>query len=333
MARKGGLGKGLDSLIPNSHGKATSHTTKSTEESTNVDNIVDKSENKEKQQEQMVKVSLIEPNREQPRKKFEDEALNELADSIRQFGVLQPLLVKKKGARYEIIAGERRWRAAKLAGVKEVPVIIRDYTDQEIMEIALIENIQREDLNPIEEAQAYMRLIQEFHLKQEELGQRVAKSRTVIANRMRLLKLAPEVQDMLAEGLLSEGHARALLGLENLDMQVKAANDVVGMSLNVRETEKLVKRMQNPPQNKEKEGDPARDDKFFYDEVEELLRNCLNTKVVIRPKGSLKTGGLKGQIQIEYYSIEELDRITDLICDRFERKREQEQRKENFYEQ
>ena len=242
MARKGGLGKGLDSLIPNSRGKESVHTVKSTEESTIVNKPVDNSEKKEKENEQMVKVTQIEPNREQPRKNFEEESLNELAESIRQFGILQPLLVKKKGERYEIIAGERRWRAAKLAGVKEVPVVVRDYTDQEIMEIALIENIQRENLNTIEEAQAYMRLIQEFHLKQEELGQRVAKSRTVIANRMRLLKLAPEVQEMLAEGLLSEGHARAILGLENLEQQVKAANDVVGMSLNVRETEKLVKK-------------------------------------------------------------------------------------------
>ena len=202
--------------------------------------------------------------------------------------------MKKKGERYENIAGERRWRAAKLAGVKEVPVVVRDYTDQEIMEIALIENIQRENLNPIEEAQAYMRLIQEFHLKQEELGQRVAKSRTVIANRMRLLKLAPEVQEMLAEGLLSEGHARAILGLENLEQQVKAANDVVGMSLNVRETEK-------DESWREK-------DQLVYDQAEENLKIIFGTKVAIHRKNSDQ-----GQIQIDYYSFEDLDRILDFI--------------------
>ena len=281
MARKGGLGKGLDSLIPNSRGKESVHTVKSTEESTIVNKPVDNSEKKEKENEQMVKVTQIEPNREQPRKNFEEESLNELAESIRQFGILQPLLVKKKGERYEIIAGERRWRAAKLAGVKEVPVVVRNYTDQEIMEIALIENIQRENLNPIEEAQAYMRLIQEFHLKQEELGQRVAKSRTVIANRMRLLKLAPEVQEMLAEGLLSEGHARAILGLENLEQQVKAANDVVGMSLNVRETEKLVKKMQNTKQNKEKDESWREKDQLVYDQAEENLKIIILLKIWI----------------------------------------------------
>ena len=308
MARKGGLGKGLDSLIPNSRGKESVHTVKSTEESTIVNKPVDNSKKKEKENEQMVKVTQIEPNREQPRKNFEEESLNELAESIRQFGILQPLLVKKKGERYEIIAGERRWRAAKLAGVKEVPVVVRDYTDQEIMEIALIENIQRENLNPIEEAQAYMRLIQEFHLKQEELGQRVAKSRTVIANRMRLLKLAPEVQEMLAEGLLSEGHARAILGLENLEQQVKAANDVVGMSLNVRETEKLVKKMQNTKQNKEKDESWREKDQLVYDQAEENLKIIFGPKVAIHLKNMDQ-----GQIQIDYYSFEYLDRILDFI--------------------
>ena len=287
MARKGGLGKGLDSLIPNSRGKESVHTVKSTEESTIVNKPVDNSEKKEKENEQMVKVTQIEPNREQPRKNFEEESLNELAESIRQFGILQPLLVKKKGERYEIIAGERRWRAAKLAGVKEVPVVVRDYTDQEIMEIALIENIQRENLNPIEE---------------------VAKSRTVIANRMRLLKLAPEVQEMLAEGLLSEGHARAILGLENLEQQVKAANDVVGMSLNVRETEKLVKKMQNTKQNKEKDESWREKDQLVYDQAEENLKIIFGTKVAIHRKNSDQ-----GQIQIDYYSFEDLDRILDFI--------------------
>ena len=189
-----------------------------------------------------------------------------------------------------------------------MPIIVKEFTEQEIVEIALIENIQRENLNPIEEAQAYMRLIQEFHLKQEELGQRVAKSRTVIANRMRLLKLAPEVQEMLAEGLLSEGHARAILGLENLEQQVKAANDVVGMSLNVRETEKLVKKMQNTKQNKEKDESWREKDQLVYDQAEENLKIIFGTKVAIHRKNSDQ-----GQIQIDYYSFEDLDRILDFI--------------------
>ena len=297
LNKKGGLGKGLgkgiDSLISNAYAVETRK----------KDSAADK-----KEPETTVKLRLVEPASSQPRLKFDEDTLTELAESIKKYGVIQPIVVKKVDDHYQIIAGERRWRAAKQAGLKDIPVIIKDYDEQQIAEIALIENIQRENLNPIEEAQAYMRLIQEFHLKQEELGQRVAKSRTVIANRMRLLKLAPEVQEMLAEGLLSEGHARAILGLENLEQQVKAANDVVGMSLNVRETEKLVKKMQNTKQNKEKDESWREKDQLVYDQAEENLKIIFGTKVAIHRKNSDQ-----GQIQIDYYSFEDLDRILDFI--------------------
>lgn len=308
MARKGGLGKGLDSLISSSYVKEVQEEKKTLELSTSVDKSVDKPvETDNSKPEMMVKVSQIEPNREQPRKIFDEEALQELAESIRQYGVLQPLIVKQKGKRYEIIAGERRWRAAKLAKVKEVPVIVREYTDQEIMEIALIENIQREDLNPIEEAQAFMRLIQEFHLKQEELAKKVSKSRTVIANRMRLLKLAPTVQQMLIDGNISEGHARALLAIEDTSLQESAALQIMDQSLNVRETEKLVKRLLNPPMPKEEDNWKERD-QLIYDNLEEDLRKRMGTKVVIQRKDVDK-----GRIQIDYYSLEEFERLMDLF--------------------
>lgn len=301
MAKKSGLGKGLDSLITNQYAKKQ-------ELSTNGDNFVDNSVEKEEQPKTMLKVSQIEPNREQPRKNFDEAALEELAESIRQHGVIQPLLVKPKGKHYEIIAGERRWRAAKLAKVKEVPVVIRDYSDQEMMEIALIENIQREDLNPIEEAQAYMRLIQEFHLKQEELAKRLSKSRTAIANRMRLLKLTPLVQEMLADGRLSEGHARALLALESTELQETAAAQILEQSFSVRETEKLVKKLLNPPKKKEIDDNWEERDRVIYEKLEEDLRALMGTKVVIQRKEVDK-----GRIQIDYYSVEELERLMELF--------------------
>lgn len=300
MAKVGGLGKGLDSLISNQYAKKQ-------EISTNVDKNVDKPvENQDENVKSVLKVSQIEPNRDQPRKHFDEEGLEELAESIRQYGVIQPLVVKPKGKHYEIIAGERRWRAAKLAKIKEVPVIIRDYSDQEIMEIALIENIQREDLNPIEEAQAYMRLIQEFHLKQEELAKRISKSRTVITNRMRLLKLAPAVQEMLADGRISEGHARALLALEDPEKQEAAAAQIVEQMLSVRETEKLVKMMLQPP--KPVEEDWSERDRVIYEKLEEDLRTLMGTKVVIQRREVDK-----GRIQIDYYSVEELERLMQMF--------------------
>ena len=306
MARKGGLGKGLDSLIPNSRGKESVHTVKSTEESTIVNKPVDNSEKKEKENEQMVKVTQIEPNREQPRKNFEEESLNELAESIRQFGILQPLLVKKKGERYEIIAGERRWRAAKLAGVKEVPVVVRDYTDQEIMEIALIENIQRENLNPIEEAMAFKKLLTEFNLKQDEVAERVSKSRTAVTNSMRLLKLGEKVQQMIIDDMITTGHARALLAIDDEEQQYLLATKIFDEKLSVRETEKLIKSLKNP--KKQVKVVKTVENAFVYDDLAEKMKRVLGTKVSISPKGNGK-----GKIEIEYYSDDELERMFEMI--------------------
>ena len=222
------MGKGLDSLIPAS---------------------VTGNSNEKKEQmpaETVVKIAKVEPNRDQPRKNFDEDALQELADSIKQFGLLQPILVQDRKTYYEIIAGERRWRAAKLAGLKEVPVIIRDYTDQEIVEISLIENIQREDLNPIEEALAYKRLLTEFNLKQDEVAERVSKSRTAVTNSMRLLKLCDEVQQMIIDDMISSGHARALISIENPEEQYNIAQKIFDEKLSVRDVEKLVKNLNKP---------------------------------------------------------------------------------------
>lgn len=305
MTRKSGLGKGLDSLIPNS---STVPSTKSTKFSTKSEENVDKPvENPVDIPKTSLKLSQIEPNRDQPRKNFDLDALEELAESIRRHGVLQPLLVQEKGNHYEIIAGERRWRAAKLAGLKEVPVIIKEFSSEEAMEIALIENIQREDLNAVEEAQAYFTLIQEFHLKQEEVAEKVGKSRAAIANRLRLLKLPKEVLDLLEEGKLSEGHARALLSLDQPDRQIEAAKRVVELQLTVRETEKLVKDLMKPQAAPKDDGWRERD-QFIYDKLEDELRTATGTKVVIQRK---EEG--KGKIQMDYYSIEELERLVDLF--------------------
>ena len=204
--KRNGLGKGLDSLIPNKAEKVAK--TEKVQASVKKDEQTGTGEI-------LVKINQVEPNRDQPRKDFDEDSLMELADSIRQFGILQPLLVQKKKDYYEIIAGERRWRAAKLAGIKEIPIIVKEYTDQEIVEISLIENIQRENLNPIEEAAAYKRLLEEFHLKQDEVAERVSKSRTAVTNSMRLLKLSPRVQQMIVDDMISTGHARALLAIDD----------------------------------------------------------------------------------------------------------------------
>lgn len=288
MARpkKGGLGKGLDSLIPES------------------DIIIPEKKEEKKSGETVLKLSQIEPNRNQPRKKFDEDALVELSDSIKEFGIIQPLVVQKRDNYYEIVAGERRWRAAKMAGIKEVPVIIKDYTDKEIMEIALIENIQREDLNPIEEAMAYKNLIDEYNLKQDEVAQRVSKSRAAVTNSMRLLKLSKEVQRMLVEDMISSGHARALLAIEKENVQVELANKIFDEKLSVRETEKLVKSILNP-----KKVQPKKiENEFVYKDIEEKLKNKMGSNVRL----NYRTGG-KGKIEIEYYSDEELERIYDII--------------------
>lgn len=289
-AKAKGLGRGLDSLIP-------------------IEQPKKKNDNKETQSvENLLNITKVEPNREQPRKKFDEDALMELADSIKQYGVLEPILVQPRDNYYEIVSGERRWRAAKLAGLKEIPVIIKDLTDQEIAEISLIENIQREDLNPIEEALAYKRLLEEFHLKQDELAEKVSKSRTAVTNSMRLLKLNEEVQQMVVEDMISTGHARALLAIEDGEMQYTLAQQIFDEKLSVREVEKLVKNIGKPA--KEKKSRQAVDESMqvIYANISENLKSMLGTKVSIVPK---EDGS--GKIEIEFYSHEELDRIIDLM--------------------
>lgn len=286
-AIKRGLGKGLDTMIPE----------RITETDTKEENV---------SRETLLPINEIEPNKYQPRKSFDEEGLKELADSIRQYGIIQPLIVQKKGKLYEIIAGERRWRASRLAGLKEVPVIIKDYSPQEVVEIALIENIQREDLNPIEEAQAYQRLIREYNLKQEELAERVSKSRVTITNALRLLKLDDRVQQMLIDNTLSGGHARSLLSLEDANLQFETACKIVEKKLSVRETENLVRQLLKAKPNKESK--TTDDNSFIYRDIEEKLKNIIGTKVSINRRKNNK-----GKIEIEYYSDEDLERIIDLF--------------------
>ena len=252
-----------------------------------------------------MKINMVEPNRDQPRRNFEEDALLELADSIKQYGVLQPLIVRKRNDYYEIIAGERRWRAAKMAGVKEVPVIIKEYNEQEILEIALIENIQRENLNPIEEAMAFKKLLEEFNLKQDEVAERVSKSRTAVTNSMRLLKLDQRVQQMIIDDMISTGHARALLAIDDPEQQYMLANKIFDEKLSVRETEKLIKEIKNPKKKKEKK---VIENAFIYEDIEDKMKQVLGTKVHVASKGKGK-----GKIEIEYYSDKELERMFDMI--------------------
>lgn len=294
--KKKGLGKGLDSLIPDN---------KSMKSVTSEKTVESKEDAAAKSGVQVMKINEVEPNRDQPRKNFDEDALLELSDSIKQFGVLQPLLVRKRKDYYEIIAGERRWRAAKLAGVKEVPVIEKEYTDQEILEIGLIENIQRENLNPIEEAIAYKRLLEEFKLKQDEVAERVSKSRTAVTNSMRLLKLSDKVQQMIIDDMISTGHARALLAIDDPELQYTLANKIFDEKLSVRETEKLVKEIKNPKKPKEKK--PVANS-FIYQDLEEKMKSIFGTKVSIASKGKGK-----GKIEIEYYSDDELEHLFDMM--------------------
>ena len=291
-----GLGKGLDALIPSASPKAGKVDPKT--KAVTVDENDDSPKS-------IVKITKVEPNREQPRKNFDEDALNELAESIKQFGVLQPILVQDRKDYYEIIAGERRWRAAMKAGLKEVPVIIKNLTEQEIMEISLIENLQREDLNPIEEALAYKRLLTEFNLKQEEVAERVSKSRTAVTNSMRLLKLDPSIQKMLEDGELTTGHARALLAIEDNDKQVAAAKKIVSDKLSVRDVEKLVKDFGKPAKEKKKSNDEM---DVFYKDIEEKLKRSLGTKVSVNSKGE---GA--GEVKIEFYNFDELDKLVSLL--------------------
>lgn len=289
------LGKGLDALIPS--GLEVESKPKKA--------AGNKEEDNRGAQETLVKITKVEPNREQPRKNFDEDALLELSESIKQFGLLQPILVQQRKDYYEIIAGERRWRAAKLAGLKEVPVIIKNLTEQEIVEISLIENIQRENLNPIEEAQAYKKLLTEFNLKQDEVAERVSKSRTAVTNSMRLLKLSDEVQQMVINDMISTGHARALLAVEDPEQQYLLAQRIFDEKLSVRDVEKIVKSFGKPAKQK-KEKNVSLD--IVYQDLEEKMKQKLNTKVAISGKGDGS-----GKIEIEFYSHDDLDRILEKL--------------------
>ena len=297
MAVKKGLGKGLGNLIPESDKEA--------QKTKVVEKVVEKKVIVKEPAETIVKINEVEPNKNQPRRTFDEDALLELAESIKQHGVIQPLIVKKRDKYYEIIAGERRWRAAKMAGLKEIPIVIKDLSDQEIMEVALIENIQHEDLNPIEEAQAYQRLIKEYNYKQDELAERVSKSRVAVTNSMRLLKLDERVQKMIIDDMISAGHARALLAITDSEKQYTIAMKVFDEKLSVRETEKLIKNLDKqvkPKVNTTPEND------FVYRDIENKLKESMGTKVIIHNKDNNK-----GKIEIEYYSQDDFERIVDIL--------------------
>ncbi|MDD5803873.1 ParB/RepB/Spo0J family partition protein [Blautia sp. HCP3S3_H10_1] len=322
--KKKGLGRGLDALFPEKSVKPTEQKSaqksvpaseNSHQQSENTSAVKPEPEMKDtaqaapvepKKTEVLVKISKVEPNRTQPRKQFNEDALLELSESIKQFGILQPLLVSNKGDYYEIIAGERRWRAAKLAGLKEVPVIVKEFNDQQVVEISLIENIQREDLNPIEEAMAYKRLIDEFKLKQDSIAERVSKSRTAVTNSLRLLKLDDRVQKMLIDEMISAGHARAILAITDKEKQANVAMKVFDEKLSVRETEKLVKHIVDPPKKVQKPVNMAED--AIYESLEEKMKGIIGSRVFIHRKKNNK-----GKIEIEYYSRDELERIIDLF--------------------
>ena len=312
--RKNGLGRGLDALFPDkktaskeNEVKFTAKVEKKTEPAVKVKNVKERTETpRQKKVPMMVKISMVEPNQNQPRKQFDEDALLELTESVKQYGILQPLLVSEKKDYYEIIAGERRWRAAKLAGLKEVPVIVKEFSEQELVEISLIENIQREDLNAIEEAMAYKRLMDEFHLKQDEIADRVGKSRTAVTNSMRLLKLSAKVQQMLIDEMITAGHARAILAVSDMEKQESLAMRVFDEKLSVRETEKLVKAVLAPPKEKKSHSYSAED--AAYENLEEKMKSIMGTKVLIHRKKNDK-----GKIEIEYYSRDELERIIDLF--------------------
>jgi ParB family chromosome partitioning protein len=291
MAAKKGLGKGLDTLIPS--------------------NVLDSADNKQKTgkaqtPDSVVDINKVEPNRDQPRKNFDEDALEELADSIRQVGLIQPIVVQDRKGYYEIIAGERRWRACKKAGLKEIPVIIRNFTEQEIVEISIIENIQREDLNPIEEAMAYKRLLEEFNLKQDEVAEKVSKNRTTITNSLRLLKLTDDVQQMIVDGKLLTGHARAIISIEDPAKQLEIAEKIFDEKMSVREVEKYIKSLDKPAKSKKKVNESLQ---VVYDNIEEQLKLMLGTKVSILSKS---TEG-SGKLEIEFYNHDDLERIVEII--------------------
>ena len=317
--RKNGLGRGLDAFFPDRTSTVKESTRKTTTKTVNTDKKTGVTEKEvahttvkrktagQKSGAMIVKISSVEPNINQPRKQFDEDALLELSESVKQYGILQPLLVSDKKDYYEIIAGERRWRAAKLAGLKEVPVIVKEFSEQELVEISLIENIQREDLNPVEEAKAYKRLIDEFNLKQDEVADRVGKSRTAVTNSMRLLKLTDKVQQMLIDEMITAGHARAILAISDKEKQETVAMKVFDEKLSVRETESLVKRMLEPPKTEKKSKFTTAED-AIYESLEEKMKSIMGTRVQIHRKNKDK-----GKIEIEYYSKDELERNIDLF--------------------
>lgn len=315
MAQKKGLGRGLNDLLGTSDASRSPRSKKTDNDPSSSPEKKVKTVTKEvikevvKEVEQKININLIEPNKSQPRKQFDEEALQELSDSIKKYGVLEPLIVTKKSDYYEIIAGERRWRAARLAGLKEIPVVIREYTDKEIMEISLIENIQREDLNPIEEAQAYEALISQYNLKQEEVAERVSKSRSTITNSLRLLKLCEDVRQMVMYNMISTGHARALIPIEDPKLQYETAAIVYDQKLSVRETEAYVKSiLQAKPEEEKVKKEPDKDLSVFYSDIENKLKSILGAKIAIKASNNNK-----GKIEINYYSQDELDRITEML--------------------
>lgn len=315
MAQKKGLGRGLNDLLGTSDAFRSPRSKKTDNDPSSSPEKEVKTVTKEvikevvKEVEQKININLIEPNKSQPRKQFDEEALQELSDSIKKYGVLEPLIVTKKSDYYEIIAGERRWRAARLAGLKEIPVVIREYTDKEIMEISLIENIQREDLNPIEEAQAYEALISQYNLKQEEVAERVSKSRSTITNSLRLLKLCEDVRQMVMYNMISTGHARALIPIEDPKLQYETAAIVYDQKLSVRETEAYVKSiLQAKPEEEKVKKEPDKDLSVFYSDIENKLKSILGAKIAIKASNNNK-----GKIEINYYSQDELDRITEML--------------------
>ena len=299
MGVKRGLGKGLDALIPDVSDKkkqVNKVTEKKTEETNGGSS------------ETLVDINKVEPNRNQPRQYFDKEKLKELSDSIKQHGLITPILVQDRDTYYEIVAGERRWRASKEAGLKKVPVIIRNFTDQEILEISLIENIQREDLNAIEEARTYKRLMTEFNLKQDEVADRVNKSRATIANSVRLLKLCDNVQQMIIDGELSEGHARAIIPVENPDEQYRIALKIYNEKMSVRDIEKYIKNM-NEPKKPVKEKEINESLLAIYDKAAEDLKVSLGTKVSISSKDNKGAG----KIEIDFYNNDDFERIVAIL--------------------
>lgn len=291
MSKKFGLGKGLNALIP---------------EDTNLEGGISKNQ-EDSSKGNLIDINLIRSNQDQPRKTFDDEKIIELSESIKHHGIVQPIILRKEEENYVIVAGERRWRAAKMAGIKRVPAIVMDLTDKQVLEISLIENIQRQDLNSIEEAMAYKKLIADFDLTQEELSKRIGKSRVTITNTIRLLNLSEDVQQYLIEGVISEGHARALLGISDKKLQYELAQKVIDDKLSVRELENIVKRIKKDEGISKERKTECKSESPYYKDITERLQNYFGTRVNLTNKNN------KGKIEIEYYSEEDLQRILEII--------------------